>query len=264
MAKDVAVAQSTAVGAVMDFSADAGMGFENADSNAYAIPFISILQSGSPQCKKSEGKYIKGAEEGMLYNTVSELVSSGDEGILVVPCHYDRVFLEFGDRDAGDTGFYGAHSPSSERVLSTQVATSGKHEGKLVTAEGHILTDTRQHYVLVVDVDGAYSPAVIGMSSTQIKASRNWMSKMDGIKMKRADGSMFTPPMFSHVYKLTTVPQSNDQGAWMGWKIELVSALSDANVYQAAKAFRDAVKAGEAKPKMESDASDGPFVDEPF
>jgi len=118
------------------------------------------------------------------------------------------------------------------------------------------LSDTRQHYVLLVRPDGSYSPAVIGMSSTQVKASRSWMSKMDGIKMRRADGSLFTPPMFSHTYKLTTIPQSNDQGAWMGWKIELVGALSDAGLYAAAKAFRDAVKSGEAKAKVTNDDDD--------
>jgi hypothetical protein len=67
---------------------------------------------------------------------------------------------------------------------------------------------------------------------------------------------MFTPPMFSHIYKLTTIPQSNDQGSWYGWKVELVEELTDASLYQAAKKFRDAVKAGEAKAKMETDEED--------
>lgn len=251
MAKEeVAVAGNTAVGQALDFSADAGAGFENADSASYAIPYLSILQSGSPQCKRSDGKYIKGAEEGMLYNSVSEGITSGEEGVLVVPCHYDRVFLEFGDRESGDSGFYGAHAPTSDRVLNTPIAASGKNAGKQVTDEGHILSDTREHYVLVVNPDGTYAPAVIGLSSTQVKASRTWMSKMDGIKLKRADGTMYTPPMFSHTYRLTTIPQTNDQGSWFGWKIEIVGPVTDANLYNAAKAFRDAVKAGEAKPKM--------------
>ena len=54
------------------FAADAGSGFENADKDSYAIPFIKLLQSMSPQCKKSNGAYIQGAEEGMLFNTVTE------------------------------------------------------------------------------------------------------------------------------------------------------------------------------------------------
>jgi hypothetical protein len=265
MAKEELVkAAGTAVGAAISFEDDAGKGFENADSAAYAIPFISILQSGSPQCKKSDGKYIKGAEEGHLFNTVSEEVLDGQEGIVVVPCHYDRAFLEFGDRDAGDTGFYGAHGPTSDRVLNTPVASDGKRAGKQVTQEGHILTDTRQHYVLVVKPDGTFTPAVIGMSSTQVKASRTWMSKMDGIKMKRADGSMFTPPMFSHSYKLSTIAQSNDQGAWMGWKIELLGPVEDASIYQAAKAFRDAVRAGEVKVKHEGQDTDDSEEPIPF
>lgn len=250
---DIATQGNTAVGAVIDYAADAGAGFEQADKEAFAIPFITILQSGSPQCKKSDGKYIKGAEEGMLYNTVTEEIISGETGILVVPCHYDRMFLEFGDRDAGDSGFYGSHEPSSQFVLSTPIATEGKHKGKQVTSEGHILSDTREHYVLVVNPEAGFTPAVIGMSSTQVKASRSWMSKMDGVKMRTADGRVFTPPMFSHIYRLTTVPQSNDQGSWYGWKVELVEQLQDAELYQAAKKFRDAVKAGEAKAKVVTD-----------
>lgn len=258
MSTSLDTAKSTAVGAVIDYSQDAGAGFENADKNAYAIPFISILQSGSPQCKKSDGAYIKGAEEGMLYNTVTQEVFSGEEGITVVPCHYDRQFLEYGDRDSGDSGFYGAHNPTDPVVVNTPFATEGKHKGKQVTPEGHILNDTRQHYVLLVKPDGTYTPAVIGMSSTQVKASRNWMSKMDSIKFKRPDGVPFTPPMFSHSYKMTTVPQSNDQGAWMGWKIEVDKVVDDASLYAAAKAFRDAVRSGEAKPKQGGD-EDIPF-----
>ena len=50
---------------------EAGSGFEEATSDSYAVPFLQVLQSGSPQCKKSDGKYIKGAEEGMIFNTVT-------------------------------------------------------------------------------------------------------------------------------------------------------------------------------------------------
>jgi hypothetical protein len=253
MATDLDTKATTALASALtiSFEDDAGKGFEQADKDAFAIPFISILQSGSPQCKKSEGAYIKGAEEGMLFNTVTQEVLSGEIGITVIPCHYERVFLEFGDKDLGDNGFYGAHLPTSERVLSTPVATEGNRAGKLVTNDQHLLSDTRQHYVLLVKPDGTFSPAVIGMSSTQVKASRTWMSKMDGIKFKRADGSVYTPPMFSHTYQLTTVPQKNDQGAWMGWKIEVKETVTDPQLYNAAKAFREAVVAGTVKAKPE-------------
>ena len=228
------------------FEEDAGGGFENADAESYAIPFLAILQSGSPQCKKSEGAYIKGAEEGMLFNTVTQDLFDGEEGLEVVPCYYKRSFTKWEDSDKPK--FRGEVAPSDPVVSAGRVNS----EGHLIDNEGNLLVDTRTHYVLVLTQDGGFSPAVISMSSTQIKKSRQWMSKMNNIKMKRADGSAFTPPMFSHKYKVTTVPESNDKGAWMGWKLELVEPLSDKALYAAAKEFRAAVSSGEVKEQVPS------------
>lgn len=41
-----------------------GTGLEEAGVGDYAIPFLRVLQSMSPQLKKSDGQYIQGAEEG--------------------------------------------------------------------------------------------------------------------------------------------------------------------------------------------------------
>lgn len=226
------------------FEADAGGGFENADAESYAIPFLAILQSGSPQCKKSDGAYIKGAEEGMLFNTVTQQLFDGDEGVFVIPCYYKRAFTKWEDSDKG--GFRGEVTASDPVVSAGRVNS----EGHLIDNEGNLLVDTRTHYVLVRTPDGDYQPAVISMSSTQIKKSRQWMSKMNNIKMKRGDGSLFTPPMFSHMYKVSTVPESNDKGSWFGWKVELVEPLSEAAVYAAAKEFRAAVSSGEVKEQV--------------
>jgi hypothetical protein len=92
---EVAVASANSVALNNRYVEDAGAGFEDADANAYAIPFLQILQSGSPQCKKSDGAYIKGAEEGMFYNTVTQELYDGDEGVVVIPCHYMQRFVEW-------------------------------------------------------------------------------------------------------------------------------------------------------------------------
>lgn len=233
------------------YEEDAGGGFEQADRESFAIPFLIILQSGSPQVKKSEGEYIKGAAEGMLYNTVTQELFDGDVGLYVVPCYYRRTILEWGDRKAGAKGFFGQHDPLS----SLYVNASRDDEGRVIDgASGHVLADTREHYVIVVHpTSGLHLPAVVSMGATQIKKSKNWMSKMDGIKLPGSNGKQFTPPMFSHIYRLTTVPESNDKGAWMGWRIELDGQVTDPALYATAKAFHDAVKRGEAKAKHEDD-----------
>jgi len=70
---DVAVRPANAVttAADNDFSGFAGEGFQGLGKDDLAIPFLVILQSGSPQLKRSEGEYIPGAAEGMLYNSVT-------------------------------------------------------------------------------------------------------------------------------------------------------------------------------------------------
>ena len=43
-----------------------------------------------------------------------------------------------------------------------------------------------------------------------------WVLKMQG------KNGMFTPPTYSHIYKLKTVQQSNDKGTWFGWDVSKV------------------------------------------
>lgn len=252
---DVAVKQQQALAAMNSmFEADAGTGFEEADASAYAIPFIQILQSGSPQCKKSDGAYIKGAEEGMFYNTVTQELYSGETGILVIPCHYSNRFIEWKTRESGG-GFVAEHMPDHG------LTTVKDDKNRDVLPNGNTLVDTRNHYVLLVKADGMVEPALITMSSTQLKKSRNWMSKMNGIKLRTASGMQVTAPMASRMYRLTTVPEQNDKGSWFGFKTELEAVVQDPSQYQAAQEFAAAVKSGSAKANMAHAEATGPAGD---
>ena len=235
------------------FEETEGGGFEGVDESSFAIPFLIILQSGSPQCKKSDGAYIKGAEEGMLYNTVTGELYDGDEGLRVIPCFFKRTFIEWGDRDAGG-GFKGEHKPTDTIVSTIQRDDRGRD----VLPNGNLLTDTRTHYVLVLKEDGSFSPAVVAMSSTQVKKSRQWMSKMDGIKFRNGAGQLYTPPMFSHSYLLQTTAEQNDQGSWFGWKIGSAELIEDPQLFAAAKEFKRAVSAGEVKEQVPSQDGQAP------
>ena len=251
----VAEKQNTALALAGQFEEDADGGFETADSSAYAIPFLTILQAGSPQVKKSDGAYIKGAEEGMLFNTVTRQVLGGAAGVVVIPCAYKRTFIKWAARDSGG-GFKGELPPSDPQVQ----AGVTDPDGRMIDGDGNLLSDTRTHYVLVLDDKGGYQPAVISLSSTQIKKSRQWMSKMNGIKLIRpSDGTHYTPAMFSHTYRITTGPESNDKGSWFGLKVETLGAVESAELYRAAKAFRDAVSSGEAKEQPQQAAASPAF-----
>ena len=250
--KEVRKKGNTALVQAGMYEDDADAGFEGADADSYAIPYLSLLQALSPQCDKSKGEYIKGAESGEIFNSVSEERYEGiEKGIDIVPVHYKRAFTEW---QPNRGGFVAEHSVPDGLELLKQCVKNDKNQD--VLPNGNILVDTRSHYVLIVGEDGSADGALMSMSSTQMKKSRRWMTVMQNIKMKREDGSTFTPPMFSHKYHVTAVPESNDQGSWFGWKIVTGEQIEDANLYNAAKQFRDAILSGEAKDSVPAQAGD--------
>lgn len=244
MSKSTAVAErkNTALSTdVVDFSEDAGLGFEEADSDAFAIPFIRILQSGSPQCKKSDGAYIEGAEEGVIFDTsTSELMG---QQLNVIPCHYRRVFIEWVPQDEGG-GFVAEHDVIKGKQLEAQL-----DEDRMLP-NGHQLVDTRMHYCINAETG---DPLVICMASTQLKKSRNWMNIMDKAKGEREDGSFYRLPMFAQIFSLTTIPEKNDKGSWFGWKIERTGLVEDHKLYQHAKNFRNLIVEGKVEVKYEQE-----------
>lgn len=245
--KKVAVKEENIPAPVYD-EADVGSGFEEADGDAFAVPFLRILQAGSPQCKRSEGAYIKGAEEGMILNTVSQEVLDGDKGITVVPAMYQRQFIEWQLREAGG-GLVAVHAPDPALLASCEKDDKGRD----ILPNGNQLVDTRNHYVILVNEDGSTTPAIITFSSTQMKKSRQWMSMM---QQKRVviGGVPKQAPMFANAYELTTVPEANDKGSWFGWRIGSSSKVTDAEVVNAARAIREAVSTGQAKADLDGAA----------
>jgi hypothetical protein len=63
---------------------------------------------------------------------------------------------------------------------------------------------------------------------------------ISGIKLQGTNGK-FTPPMFSHIYHLTTVEMSNKKGTWSTWSVSKVGPVKNQQVYELAKNFADSV-----------------------
>lgn len=221
-----------------DMEAEAAAGFEEATANDFSIPFLRILQDLSPQTKERRQEYVPGAKPGLFFNTVTQAL---DEEVLVIPCHFIKTMVEWVPRDSGG-GFVAEHPMGVEKGLPSE-------SGTYYTKDGNQLVETAKHYVLVLGNDGDYMPAVIALTGTQLKKSRRWMSDMQRLKMTGSNGRKFTPPMFSHIYRARSKPEGNDKGDWYGWEFTMERRLTaeDAELYEAAKQFRDAVKTGQVK-----------------
>lgn len=238
MSKEVVKKEEAALPAVIDFTADAGIGFEDTDSSSYAIPFLRILQATSPQCKKKDPEYVDGAEEGDFYNTVTGKIYK--DGITVIPAHYEHKYNLWAPDRGGFKGTLSVAEYANCEKAILQDSKGNKYEGQVST--GYAITDTREHYLVILESDGSYSPALYAISGTEIKKSKRWMTLMQGIRI----GAQIAP-MFSQKYKLTTVGESNDKGSWAGVKIEHLGQVTSAEEYAAAKQFREMVRSGAAK-----------------
>jgi hypothetical protein len=263
--KETAVVEKTntalAVGA-MDFAADAGAGMENAGQESFAIPFLSVLQKGSPQVDEASGQAIDGAKAGMFYENVTGRLISGKEGVVIVPCSYKREFLRWASRDNGG-GLKGVYTPEQVADLRAKgqiVELEGRlyapeSDGSVSDKKSDRFNDTRNHYILIIDQEtGAWTEALLSLSSTQIKKSKMLMSALASVKLKNASGQLFTPPTFANFVHVTTVGESNDKGTWFGVKFELAGQVDRSEVYAAAKAFHANIAKGGVQVKYEDSA----------
>lgn len=211
------------------FAEDAGAGLENVTPEDLIIPQLKIAQKTSKEVDANDGSYLPGIQVGDIMNNITGEVYRSDKGITVVPIAYKRVFLEFKPREVGG-GFIALHE--NPGILSETTRTKGLD----LLASGNYIQTTANHYVLLVE-DGKAVPVMIAMSSTQLKKSRRWLANMTSIRKTTKDGMSYTPPSYSHLYQLTTVPEKNDKGSWYGWKIDLVGEVEDVALYNQAKAF---------------------------
>ena len=224
------------------FEDDAAKGLGAIGQEDLALPFLKILGQLSPEVNKRDGKYVEGAEPGMIFNSVSGELYDGVKGIDVIPCFYKLEYIEWKDRGEGLGAPVAIYDSSSDIMSKTKPDANYKDR----LPNGNYIEKTASHFVIVSG--DSPSTALISMKSTQLKISRKWNSMMSGIKMKGANG-MFTPASFSHIYKLKTTQMSNDKGTWFGWEVSKVGPVTDKGLYDQAKGFSDSISKGSVKAK---------------
>ena len=228
------------------FEDDAAKGLGTIGQEDLALPFLKILGQLSPEVNKRDGKYVEGAEPGMIFNSVSGELYDGVKGIDVIPCFYKLEYIEWKDRGEGLGAPVAIYDSSSDIMSKTKPDANYKDR----LPNGNYIEKTASHFVIVSG--DSPSTALISMKSTQLKISRKWNSMMSGIKMKGKNG-MFTPASFSHIYKLKTTQMSNDKGTWFGWEVSKVGPVTDKGLYDQAKSFSDNISKGSVKAKHGED-----------
>lgn len=215
---------------------DAPTGFEGTRAEDMGIPFIYIVQKGSPEVdedhKDHETKKIDGAKVGFIVNSLSrKIIYARDEEdpLLFVPFYHERLYVEWKDRKQGG-GFVKAHR--TPVILTQCTRDENNHD---ILPNGNIVHTTSYiyGYYLVDGItqfdheDESKRPvrAIIGLTGMQLKKAKMWLNMADAIKINGK-----RPPLYSHIYNLTSTAEENAKGNWWGWVVGINRSLTMADV----------------------------------
>lgn len=211
------------------FADHAGSGLGNAQAQDFALPFLYLLQKMSPAIDE-----VDGAEPGMFMNTVSrELMSK----LRVIPVEYEKVYNEWVPRDSGG-GFVASHK-------TRETAEANRKDD-----ESTQIVDTANHYVLVEQEDGSFTQAILSCTSTKLKASRQWLSRISQVMMDVPGRGKVQMPSFAKFYEVvSTGPHKNDKGTYFSIQINPIEGedgwVQDADLVEQALNFQLSLQSGE-------------------
>ncbi|EEW5864227.1 hypothetical protein D7012_005356, partial [Escherichia coli] len=183
-----------------------------ADADAYAIPFIVVLQKMSPMVDEDDPKHVPGAKAGMLYNTVTGELYDGKKGVQIIPCAFKRTFILWGGRESDDKGFKGEFTKEhvdAEVAAGRAVEINGKvfvpdENGKVHEKKSPYYADTRNHFVILLNEEtGEFGSAMLSLTSSMIKPSRMLMTALQQKKVQTPQG-LKTPPTFMNIVRMGT------------------------------------------------------------
>lgn len=210
-------------------------GNENVGTSDLVIPRLEIAQLLSPCLKESKPEYIAECREGDVYNTVTRGIYPRETGVLVIPILYKKEYLVWKDRKEGG-GFRGSFPTIDE----ANARIAGEQDAQFLTA-----AETGQQLVLVVNEDGTTDEsmlAMVSMSRTKLKVSKNWNSL---IRLNGGD-------RFSRVYRLITSDEQNNNGdEYKNFQV-MAAGFPDEAAYKLAEAVYESVASGALQYKMDT------------
>tara|TARA_R110000751_G_scaffold64667_2_gene132736 strand:- start:4387 stop:5175 length:789 start_codon:yes stop_codon:yes gene_type:complete len=232
------------------FEADAGVGVMDMGQEDLALPFLKIISGLDPLLDDPDFK----GRKGDIYNTVSQNFHAGAEGVTVIPCVYQRRFIQWAPRGAGTGAPIAVFDPTD----SLPIVERNREDNRdyVVGGDGSYLEETHQHFVIVLNADGSAETALISMKSTALKKSRKWNSMIRALVMVGKNGP-FTPSRFSSMYLMKSVSEENSKGKWHNWDMSRIGPVpeDDKAIYLRAREFRASISSGDVVVKHQNQSN---------
>jgi hypothetical protein len=175
----------------------AGAGINELDSSDKSIPFLKIIEKGSPEMEEGIG-----AQPGMLINTATKKLY---DSVRFVPACREHAYVEWVPVDNG--GGLVASYPSTAPISVWAKAQRGKVKLK----NGNDLVETFYLFGTIDDGDGDVTPAVIAFTSTRIATYKTITNKASALMLPGSNGRKFNPPWFAHAWRIGTKKETDDK-----------------------------------------------------
>jgi hypothetical protein len=249
--QEVAPVKESGLPAGLDLAyltADSGLGVSNMGVGDVALPYLSILQGLSPQVNPGRPEYVEGAQASMFYNNVSQDVFDGrTEGLLFVPAHYERKFVEWIDRDKGG-GFVADYDIDSDILNFTERDDKKRLRMK---GSGNLLVETAYHTGLYFDPElKKWLQCVVTLKSTGLKVNRRWNNELTTAVIPGTD---LQAPRWLFPYLLTKKLETKAGNSWWQLSIEKQDNPVTKAVYDKAKGFYQLLESGQLSRAPEVD-----------
>ena len=240
-----------------DYGQDAGAGFDNQTGEDVSVPFIVLLQPGSPEVQGEDAP----AKSGMWMNKTTGEFYSGKDGFSFIPAYTEHLLVEWIPRDAGG-GLVDQHAIDSDlarRVRAEQPLGAYKHPDMISDDPNKVndLVETFYAYGVMIDPNGFSSPAVISFSSSHIKPYKDWMFRVRSVVIPLPNGGKLTSrqlPLWALSYQFRSLKQEKNGNTWYVPAIGFAGKdASDSRgppgsaLYEAAKGVYEGVSSGRVK-----------------
>ena len=254
-----------------DYNKAAGLGTSTIDRGVLGMPFINIIQKGSPEFdethRKHADKKIEGCRPGNILFEIERAILP--QPVKVIPLATTTLYTEWKPNGGGLVGnrtldIINARDYRKGAPGSPQQYREYLGENELVYTI---------YFMVLFQHGEKWKQGLIAFTSTQLKVARNWSRSILATKVPGLAESV-QPPIFAAVYKLTTFADSNAKGGFFSWQVEkdrLLDPVADQALME--QAFGEAQKAQLALPSARQAAAALPAApvpatvggeDEPF
>jgi hypothetical protein len=206
----------------------------------------------------------------MFYNTASgELWEGREKGIAFLPVAYERIYVQWHDRDAGG-GWVKDHALDSGILGQTKKDDKNRYR----LSDGDLIVETAYHYVLVQSSTGRWFKAILPMKSTALKANRRLNDLLDDsvIPANLTGGKVIKAPRWLYPFNAKTWLETKQTNSWWSFAIDKLGPTSahpdtvgtpvlpsgdTKDLYDFAKGFYGEFKSGLVKRSPEAAGSIG-------